>query len=87
MHDWSDSNVKKILRQLRDAAGDKTRLVVMDRIVPYTCPVPEGHAIAKVPGVIQPHFPPPVTIASADNPSFKASVLVLLQTFVSLTFS
>ncbi|KLO13130.1 O-methyltransferase [Schizopora paradoxa] len=79
-HDWSDMYVKKILSQLREAAGDKTRLVVMERIVPYTCPLPEGHVVAKVPGVIQPQFPPPVTIAFADNASFKASALMMTLT-------
>ncbi|KLO09769.1 O-methyltransferase, partial [Schizopora paradoxa] len=75
-HDWSDTYVKKILRHLRDAAGPKTRLVVMDRIVPYTCPVPEGHVLEQISGVIQPQYPPPVTIAFSDNLSFKASVLM-----------
>lgn len=76
-HDWSDAYATKILQQLRDAAGAHTRLVSIDRIVPYTCPIPEDNAIMHVPGIIKPNFPPPVTIAFADNASFKASVLMM----------
>ncbi len=75
-HDWSDANVKKILQHLRDAAGTNTRLVSADRIVPYSCPIPEGHVATQISGIIKPSFPPPVTVAFSDNLAYKASVLV-----------
>ena len=76
IHDWSDAFVTKILRQLRGAAGKNTRLLAIDRIIPYTCPIPENDPSMQVPGIIKSNFPPPVTIAFSDNASFKSSVLV-----------
>ncbi|KLO12995.1 S-adenosyl-L-methionine-dependent methyltransferase [Schizopora paradoxa] len=37
VHDWPDSSCLTILRQLREAAGPKTRLFAVDKIIPYTC--------------------------------------------------
>ena len=38
MHDWSDERASIILAHLRDAVSPrKTRLLVIDRIVPYAC--------------------------------------------------
>lgn len=37
IHDWSDEKSRIILGHLRDAATPKTRLLLMDRIVPYAC--------------------------------------------------
>ncbi|EJD43680.1 O-methyltransferase [Auricularia subglabra TFB-10046 SS5] len=37
VHDWSDPYASKILKHLRNAAGDKTQLVLLDQIVPYAC--------------------------------------------------
>lgn len=37
IHDWSDDEALKILKQLRGAAGPQSRLFAMDKIVPYTC--------------------------------------------------
>jgi len=77
-HDWSDSYVKKILQQLRDAAGPNTRLVVMDRIIPFACPVPESHAVAKIPGLLNPQFPWPLSVAGPDQLSTKTSILMTI---------
>lgn len=35
IHDWSDEKSRIILGHLRDAATPTTRLLIMDRIVPY----------------------------------------------------
>lgn len=42
IHDWADSYAAKIMRALRDAAAPTTRLMVIERLVPYACPVDEG---------------------------------------------
>lgn len=75
-HDWSDAYVKKILKQLRDAAGPSTKLVVMDRIIPFACPIPEGHDVAKIPGLLNPQVPWPLSVAGPDQLSTKTSILV-----------
>lgn len=37
IHDWSDEMSRIILGHLRDAATPSTKLLIMDRIVPYAC--------------------------------------------------
>lgn len=37
IHDWSDEMSHIILEHLRDAATPSTKLLIMDRIVPYAC--------------------------------------------------
>lgn len=37
IHDWSNEMSHTILRHLRDAATPSTKLLIMDRIVPYAC--------------------------------------------------
>lgn len=48
-HDWADPYASKILKHLRDAAMDNTRLVLIDRIVPYACRYSDP-ALAEIPG-------------------------------------
>ncbi|EJT96877.1 O-methyltransferase [Dacryopinax primogenitus] len=42
LHDWSTDYVHRILANLRAASGEKTRLIVIDALLPYACRVPEG---------------------------------------------
>jgi len=44
VHDWPDHSALTILRHLRDAAGPKTRLFSMDKIIPYTCETNESES-------------------------------------------
>lgn len=37
LHNWSDSSCVEILKRLRDASGESTRLVIMDSAMPYVC--------------------------------------------------
>ncbi|TFK83064.1 S-adenosyl-L-methionine-dependent methyltransferase [Polyporus arcularius HHB13444] len=37
MHNWGDEDCKKILSQLRAAAGPSTKLIVIDQILPLAC--------------------------------------------------
>ncbi|KAG6860898.1 hypothetical protein C0995_006337 [Termitomyces sp. Mi166 len=49
LHDWSDEYCVKILTHLRAAAGDDTRLLLIESLIPYACHDPgseAGHAIA-----------------------------------------
>lgn len=38
VHNWSDRYAGRILQQLRDAATPNTKLVIIDSIIPYSCP-------------------------------------------------
>ena len=79
LHDWSDPYCVKILRQLRDAAKPETRLFVMDKIVPYTCP-PSAQDAVQVPGILAPQIPPsPLTNVSIGTvPTYMITLLVSL---------
>lgn len=37
LHDWSDEYCVKILRRLRGAADESTKLLIIDNIVSYAC--------------------------------------------------
>ncbi|KAJ7090732.1 O-methyltransferase [Mycena belliarum] len=50
LHDWARSDAYKILKHLRDAAQPTTRLVLLERIVPFVCG--EDAAYAHIPGAV-----------------------------------
>ncbi|KLO19077.1 S-adenosyl-L-methionine-dependent methyltransferase [Schizopora paradoxa] len=78
-HDWADDYVKTMLHHLREAAGPNTRLVIMDRIVPYTCSIPKDkEGVQQFTGLVESKYPPPVTIATPSNFAFGAGVMMLL---------
>lgn len=37
LHDWPDKYAIQILQRLRDAAGENTKLVVIDTVLNYAC--------------------------------------------------
>ncbi|KAA1470992.1 S-adenosyl-L-methionine-dependent methyltransferase [Dentipellis sp. KUC8613] len=41
MHDWSNRYALRILSRLREAASPETQLVIIDSIIPHTCPADE----------------------------------------------
>ncbi|KAJ3769755.1 S-adenosyl-L-methionine-dependent methyltransferase [Lentinula raphanica] len=43
LHNWSDSSCLKILKRLRDASNDTTRLLIMDSAMPYVCRLQDQH--------------------------------------------
>ncbi|EIN13035.1 S-adenosyl-L-methionine-dependent methyltransferase [Punctularia strigosozonata HHB-11173 SS5] len=43
-HDWPTAECIKILKQLHDAASSKTKLMLVDQLVPYACPTPPSLA-------------------------------------------
>ncbi|KAJ7512285.1 O-methyltransferase-domain-containing protein, partial [Mycena galericulata] len=57
LHDWSDDYCVKILRNLRAAADESTKLLVVDNIVSYAC---SEHLSKEIPGVERP--PPPAPL-------------------------
>ncbi|KAH7909090.1 S-adenosyl-L-methionine-dependent methyltransferase, partial [Hygrophoropsis aurantiaca] len=37
LHDWPDDAARRILLRLRDAAGDETKLIIADHVLPLAC--------------------------------------------------
>ena len=60
IHDWSDPYASQILKRLREAAEPHTKLLIIDRILPYACRVPEDADMAKVPGYKLEEVPEPL---------------------------
>lgn len=58
IHDWADEYAIKILRQLRDAAGPTTKLIVIDSIMAYACPAPNN--TKDITGLSGDDFPKPL---------------------------
>ncbi len=78
LHDWSDEYALKILRKLRDAATPETKLFILDKIMPYTCPpdAAEDYA-ALVPGAQKPELTAPLTnVIGGSSISFVSGLLV-----------
>ncbi|KAE9386492.1 S-adenosyl-L-methionine-dependent methyltransferase [Gymnopus androsaceus JB14] len=57
-HDWPTPEGIKILKQLRASSLDDTRLMLVDQIVPYACPIPED--LGKIEGAISLPTPAPL---------------------------
>ncbi|KLO11773.1 S-adenosyl-L-methionine-dependent methyltransferase [Schizopora paradoxa] len=70
LHDWSDAASLEILRNIRAAAGPDTKLVVMDKVLPYTCLVSEDTDTTEVPGYMRPTLPAPLTNVGAASAGF-----------------
>jgi len=63
IHDWSDEYATKILKRVRDASSETTKLVVVDRIIPYACRLPENgehEEDLKIPGIQKDETPEPL---------------------------
>lgn len=73
IHDWSDPDSKKILTQLRYAAGKDTKLVLAESIIPYTSRTSEQPTDYKnrVPGSVLKQAPAPLL------PSFATAPLIM----------
>ncbi|KAJ6478129.1 O-methyltransferase [Mycena vitilis] len=57
VHDWSDDAAIKILSQLRAAATPKSKLVIVDQIIPYAT---ESALVDSIPGTARPLPPAPL---------------------------
>ncbi|KAG5221429.1 S-adenosyl-L-methionine-dependent methyltransferase [Salix suchowensis] len=60
LHDWSDEYCVKILSQLRIAAVPKTKLVLMDSIMPFACHDPSANTKSGIPGGVPREAPAPL---------------------------
>jgi len=60
IHDWSNKYALIILQRLREAAGPHSRLIIMDKIIPYICPLSENVDEVSIPGVLKPDLPEPI---------------------------
>lgn len=60
LHDWSDEYCVKILTQLRVAAAPKTKLVLMDSIMPFACHDPGTDIKSGIPGAVPREAPAPL---------------------------
>ena len=78
LHDWPDAYAKKILQHLRDAASQETRLVVMDRIIPYACRIPKDadEGTYTIPGMLKTPEIAPLSVASPEQISYLTSIVV-----------
>jgi hypothetical protein len=57
VHDWPDDAAIKILAQLREAATPKTKLVIVDQVIPYAT---ESALVNSIPGTARPAPPTPL---------------------------
>lgn len=80
IHDWADSDSKKILTQLRKAAGKNTKLVLAESIIPYTSRMSEEAADIKgrVPGSVHKQAPAPLLPNSRSGPMVMTADMVML---------
>ncbi|KAE9392511.1 S-adenosyl-L-methionine-dependent methyltransferase [Gymnopus androsaceus JB14] len=60
LHNWSDSSCVEILKRLRDASGESTRLVIMDSAMPYVCRSSSQTSTTTIPGSIAEEAPRPL---------------------------
>ena len=59
LHDWSDVHSVSILRQLRDAAGPDTKLVIAENVMEYACAgSPLTNLDVNISSASRPHPPP-----------------------------
>jgi len=76
-HGWPDEQLLEILKHLRAAASPATKLLIVDPIVPYTCPIlePSSTPGGAIPGGILPPPPSPlVNLGQANTTVYFADI-------------
>jgi hypothetical protein len=58
LHDWPDVEAITILQQLRPALGPNSKIILLEQIVPYTCPVEDKTLTGEIPEVLHGNCPP-----------------------------
>ena len=58
LHDWSDEYCTTILRKLRDAADSSSKLIVVDKLVPFA--VRGFQHSEDIPGLVKDQLPEPL---------------------------
>lgn len=76
LHDWSTSNAKKILAQLRSAAQPTTRVVIVEQIIPFLSMEPRLPSMDNIPGAELPDLPYPL-VRGAASPIFSIDLGML----------
>ena len=81
IHDWSDAYAGKILKRLREASGPKTRLLCIDKIIPYACRAPEESFGSSIPGLVKDSAPEPLfaNFCSSNPAPFNGDMNVCLK--------
>ncbi|KLO06095.1 S-adenosyl-L-methionine-dependent methyltransferase [Schizopora paradoxa] len=79
IHDWSNKYSHIILKRLREAAAPHSRLIIVDKIIPYICPPSEVNEDVSVPGVWKPELPEPIVNMSGGiiYPHLSSVVMML----------
>lgn len=77
LHDWSDAYATRILKHLRSAAGPETKLVVIDHVLPYSCPSDFGTE-ESVKGLNPPLPPAPLLANMGGAGSLQYSLDILM---------
>ncbi|KAL1658045.1 S-adenosyl-L-methionine-dependent methyltransferase [Schizophyllum commune] len=78
LHNWGQTQAVKILRNLRDAAGSQTRLIVGEQIAPYACSEqPPAASDIKGSDTLLPPIDPLLAPARAELPSSGDIVMYL----------
>ncbi len=83
LHDWSDVYAKTILRQLREAASPETKLFVLEKVPPYTCPVSLENSDIEVPGYLPYEVPAPLLAVGSGDPFPYIQGLMVSTTLVT----
>ncbi|KAI9463926.1 S-adenosyl-L-methionine-dependent methyltransferase [Russula earlei] len=76
LHDWADEYCMTILKHLRAAAGPKTQLVVVDRLIATVCDEPVTH---EIPGAEIPVPPEPLlhNLGRAVSTTYNLDVMMM----------
>ncbi|KAA1477972.1 S-adenosyl-L-methionine-dependent methyltransferase [Dentipellis sp. KUC8613] len=81
MHDWSDEYCAKILKQLRQAAGSKTKLILVESIMPYACHDPSADSGKGIPGAVPLEAPAPLlaNFGAVNEMGYNADMTMLVM--------
>ncbi|KIK53432.1 hypothetical protein GYMLUDRAFT_178936 [Collybiopsis luxurians FD-317 M1] len=77
LHNWSYSSCVKILKRLRHAAQESTRLVIMDCVMPYVCRSPTG-ALVNGKGADEAPDPLLANFGSLNEPSYVLDMAMFI---------
>lgn len=74
LHDWSDKYCIKLLRNLRNAAGPDTKLVIIDSIISYACEAPLKTGTEAAPSPPKPLLP---NLGGANLLAYEVDIVVM----------
>jgi hypothetical protein len=80
MHDWPDSDASKILTMLREAAQPKTKLILIDSLMPFACHDPSADDGKGIPGAVPKEAPHPLlaNYGVANEMAYNGDLTMLL---------